>query len=519
MDDPGGQSVPEIVGAGQVRHFARQSALLVSSGFVSYAGAFGLNVLLARALGPSRFGAWFVAFATARAIAVIGLAGADWILLRQGSFYEGAGDLARLRRTLYLALALASCALLMLGGLLFGISSILGRTVFHSQSMVPLLRVAAALGPLMGLGQLMLYGTKAFKTMRDAAVIGNVVQPMARLAFVGVALLLIRSPLSALVGALGAELALTGMSTLALHRRLPLVGPTASIEGRELVGFAVPVSGIRLLESARAQVFPILLGSLATLSASAAYAASARIAVAPSAVIAALNQVYTPMASDLYLSGRRQELRVLFKTMGKWSFTLGFPLFCLQVAFPKEILTIFGASFRGASLALIVLAIGMLFNFGTGPVTSTLILAGRPRLALLDYVVTFGAEIGIGAWLIPSQGVLGAAIAYTVGIGINNLLPLLQTWLLDRLHPYRFDYWKPVLAGVVAVVGAKLLVRGLDLGPGIPTAAFATAVVAAVYSGLVLWFGLNEHDRAAIDALFGRVRRRSMPVQPDTGTE
>src|SRR5206468_5191944 len=115
-------------------------------------------------------------------------------------------------RTLYLALVLAATTLLALGGLLFILASTLGQAVFHSPSIVPLLRVAGALGPVMGIGQLMLFGTKAFKTMRDAALIGNVVQPLARLAFVGVALLLIESPLSAFVGVFLAEVALTGMS-------------------------------------------------------------------------------------------------------------------------------------------------------------------------------------------------------------------------------------------------------------------------------------------------------------------
>ena len=114
---------------------------------------------------------------------------------------------------------------------------------------------------------------------------------------------------------------------------------------------------------------------------------------------------------------------------------------------------------------------------------------------------------------------LGAAIAYTVGLGINNLLPLLQIWALDRLHPYRIDYWEPILAGAVAIIVAKLLIGGLDLGSGIPTAALATGVVGTVYAGLVLSFGLNEHDRAAIDALVGRLRRRSPNASSQRGAE
>jgi O-antigen/teichoic acid export membrane protein len=505
--DPGSPTGGGTTGLAHIRLLARQSTLLISSGLFSYIGAFALNVLLARGLGAEGFGAWVIALAFSQTVATLGLLGADWIVLRQGSYYQATGDVARFRRTMHLALTMSLGALVVLGALLAILASTVAHRVLHDDGLAPLIRLAALLGPIMGLGQVMVYGTQAFRRMRARALIRNVLQPAFRLALTAAALLVHRSQLSAFVGLIAAEILLTFVATYALNRQLPLLGPTAPVDRRALVKFALPSWGTKVMETGRAQLFPVLLGSLAALSASGVFVASRRVAAAPGAVIATMNEVYAPIGSNLFLQGRMEEFAGVFKSVAKWSFMLGFPLFCLQVAFPKEILSLFGHDFRSASLALILLAVGMLFNFGTGPVTVTLLQAGRARLALLDYVGVLAVEVTLGIWLIPSHGVVGAALARMVGTGLNNLVPLLQVKRLLGLQPYRLDYWKPVVAGLAALVVAKVVVAVAGLGAGIPAAATAAAVIGVAYVALVLLFGLSSEDRAGVDAVLQRVRR------------
>jgi len=495
-------------GAAQVKHLAKESAILLSSGIVSYVGAFGLQVLTARALGGAAYGAWAVAFALANTLATFGLMGADWIILRQGSFYEGTGDERRLRKTIRLALSLSGLGLGLLALAVFLLAPLLATEVFHRDSLTPVIRVVAIMAPVMGFGQVLVFGTQAFKRMKDSALIRNILQPIARLVFTGAALLISATPLAAVTGMLCAEVVLAAASFYALNRRISLRGPTDPIEQRELVKFALPVWSTKLVDQSRTQLFPLLLGSLAALTASGAFVASQRVAVAPSAIIATLNIVYKPMGSDLYLQGRRDELMTLFKSIGKWSFALGFPLFCLQVSFPEEILSLFGDSFREARTALILLAVAMLFNFGTGPVATTLIMAGRARLALLDHIIVIAVEIALGVWLIPQHGLLGAAIARLIGTVLNNGLRLVQVHHILGFHPYRLDYWKPLAAGLVAAGTAKLAVTGFGLGRGVAAAAAATAIIAVTYIPAVLALGLGPEDRAAIEIFTKRFRRR-----------
>lgn len=492
-----------------IRRFARESMVLVSSGVVSYVGAFALNVLLARLIGKEAFGAWAIAFSVGQLLSTVGLVGADWIVLRQGSYYEGVGDRARLRRTIHVALLLSGAGLIVLGGIVVSEAQPIAERVFHTPGIAPLLQLTGVLTPIMGIRQVLVYGTQTFKKMRDAAINRNLLQPVVRLSFTATALVFVRSAFSAYVALVAAEMVLAVAAGWALNRRISLVGPTDPVDGRGLVGFAVPAWLTRVAGQGRAQLFPVLLGSLASISSSAVFVATVRISLAPTAIVNAMNQVYTPMGSDLYLKDRRRELAELYKSTAKWMFTLAFPLFALMAAFPAPLLSLFGGGFRGGDAALVVMAVGALFQFGTGPVTVTLIMIGRPKLALLDYVFVVVLEIGLAVWLIPTHGLLGAAIAKAVGTAMNNVLPLIQVWSIMRTHPYRLDFWKPVMAGSIAVGAAKLVTEITGVGDGIRAALLAGGVVGIVYVALIGLFGLGEQDRAIVQGIFRRRRLAS----------
>ena len=96
---------------------------------------------------------------------------------------------------------------------------------------------------------------------------------------------------------------------------------------------------------------------------------------------------------------------------------------------------------------------------------------------------------------------MGAAIARACGSAINNVLPLIQVWYLERIHPFRLDWLKPVVAAGAGVGVARVLIRVIGLGTGIRAGAVAAFVIGVVYVVLVLLFGLSGEDRVGLQAL------------------
>lgn len=493
-----------------VARMARGSALLVSSGVIGYAGTFALAVLVARTFGKDAFGLWVIAYSIGVLLSIVGQLGADWMVMRQGSFYQGTGDEERLRRTIHVALMIAGAGLSIFSIGLFVMSSTVADTIFHAPSLAPLLRLTAVITPIVGIRQVLVYSTQAFKEMKDAALVRNILQPAMALVAVGISIVLFDDLRLAYAAMIVSEALLLCITVVVLQRRIRLIGPVAPIEVGKLLRFAVPAWASRLLGQGRAQFMPLLLGSLAAVATSAVYTASNRIAGALTSIVNALNQVYTAIGSDLYLQGRREEFAMTYRSATKWIFTLGAPLLVLMLAFPADLLSIFGSSFRDGEIALVILAVGLLFNFATGPVTVTLIIIGRSTLALVDYIAVIVLEVGLAFWLIPRYGLIGGAIAKAVGVAANNLVPLLQVWMTERILPFRKDFWKPAFAAVVAAVVARLIVSVAPVGPGVAAAAMGGLIIGAVYVPLILLLGLSEEDRAALTSL--RLRRSGQPA-------
>lgn len=502
-------------GIGLVRHMARQSALLLVTSPVSYAGGLALNLLLARALGTEGFGTWVVAQSVALSFARLSLMGADWIVIRYGSYYHGKGDEARFRHTVHLALLLGGSFLTVFALALLLFAPLVARELFHTPAITSLLRLAAVMAPVSGVGFIMLFGTKACKSLREEAIVSNLFRPAARLVMVGAAVLVRPSAVSAFIGLVIAEALIASASTYALNRRVRLSGPTAAIDRRGMIRFALPVWGSRIAENVRKLSFPLLLGSLASLAAAGVFMVAQRVALGLGAIIGAVEQIYSPMASSLYLEGRRSELQTLFQTMAKLSFTLAFPLFCLQVAFAADIMGIFGAAFRDEQWVLILMAVGMLFSFGTGPVTPTLLLAGRSRVTLVNYTFVVVAEIAVGVWLIPSHGVVGATVARMVGIAFLNGAQLALVWSQLGFLPYRRDFLKPVAAGIAGLAAARVVVDSFGVDSGLPTVLVASCVLAGAYLSILLVLGLSPEDRAIVQAVLRR--RSAVTAQQEEG--
>ena len=229
-------------------------------------------------------------------LARMGLVGADWIVIRYGAHFHASGDDARFRKTLHFALLLSGSALLLVAGGLLAVAPVLASEIFHTPGLTPLLRLAAIVVPISGIGFVMLYGTKALHSLREEAVVTNILRPIARILFVGVALVIATSELSAFVGLTVAEITITLGSILALSRRLSIMGRTEAIDYRSIVRFALPAWGTRIAENLRRQLFPIMLAALASLSATGIFVMTQRIALALAVLIATIEQIYSPMA-------------------------------------------------------------------------------------------------------------------------------------------------------------------------------------------------------------------------------
>jgi O-antigen/teichoic acid export membrane protein len=109
-------------------------------------------------------------------------------------------------------------------------------------------------------------------------------------------------------------------------------------------------------------------------------------------------------------------------------FLISVAIAAVLLAFAPQILRVFGADFAQGDSALRILCVGQLFNTGTGVVGLVLMMTGHERDTTRS--VGIGALIGalLNVVLIGPFGLVGAALATSIGVATTNVLLLRRLW-------------------------------------------------------------------------------------------
>jgi O-antigen/teichoic acid export membrane protein len=156
------------------------------------------------------------------------------------------------------------------------------------------------------------------------------------------------------------------------------------------------------------------------------YQASIRTSLLISFVLMASNSIIGPKIAEFYAN---RDLILLKKTTEGFTFLLlvtSLPVILVFIIFSENILVIFGEEFIQGSNVLRILVIGQLVNVFFGPVMLTLMMTSHANAAKKVLKWTSVVMISLSALLIPEYGMVGAAIASSVGMVFQNVVTALM---------------------------------------------------------------------------------------------
>jgi len=218
-----------------------------------------------------------------------------------------------------------------------------------------------------------------------------------------------------------------------------------------------------------------------------------------------------PLFSQFSATRDHELTEALFRTVTKWLCYSALMIFTCIAIFRLEVLHLFGKGFTGGGTVLLILAAGQLASAATGPTGALLTMTGKQKWELANTISMVVFNFLLNLALIPTMGLIGAAIAMAVSIATINGLKFVQVYMLFGLQAYNLKYLK----GVFAVGGAGLIgymlrswLSNAGYGPFtiIPLGGMAFLIAAS----FGLWLGLDEEDKMAISAL--RRRRSDVPI-------
>lgn len=212
-----------------------------------------------------------------------------------------------------------------------------------------------------------------------------------------------------------------------------------------------------------------------------------------------LMYLYLPVSSRLRSTGDMNAVRRSFVTTARWTVATTVPLFFLCWFDPGQVLHFaFGATYETAARALQVLAIGSLISVIIGPSPAALAGLGHPRANMVYGLVSLSTNVFLSFTLIPSMGLLGAAIAWSVARVVYPGLCLIHLAVGYDVHPFSGTFLKPLALGVLILVPVFVL-----LHPAISVYLLVPALFFGAFAITLLTFPLTRSVERGDLAILG----------------
>jgi len=177
------------------------------------------------------------------------------------------------------------------------------------------------------------------------------------------------------------------------------------------------------------QVLSVLIaGWLLTSEDLGLFKSAERLALLINFILMVINAIFPPRFASLY----REEDIIGLTSLARKSSLLGIglavPMLFLCLFFPELMLGLFGDGFTQAANLLQIIAIGQLINVATGSVGFLLNMTGYEKLMRNISLISNAFGLLMFFILIPLLGALGAALALSMVLILQNLIALIYVW-------------------------------------------------------------------------------------------
>jgi O-antigen/teichoic acid export membrane protein len=329
--------------------------------------------------------------------------------------------------------------------------AVVAGAIFHPQ-----LGVASFALPAMVAADILLAATRGLGGMRPTVLLDGILLPVSQLVLVAAVVLtpawnptgrphsgagFSQEPVFAsspgwLVGAwLAPYLPLLVLSALSLRGRVPRTPPLPGA-ARELWRHTAPRSAAGAIQAVSQRLDIVIVGALGGLAQAAVYTAATRFKVIGQLASQGLAQAAQPRLIRAMAEGDLVRARTLYQATTIWLVVLTWPVWLGYAAVAPWLLTLFGSPYDSAAPIALVLSATMMLATACGMVDVVLTSAGHTTASLLNLIAALAVTVLLDLALIPAHGALGAALGWSGGVIVKNLLPLWQIHRRYGLRPF-----------------------------------------------------------------------------------
>lgn len=471
---------------GDLSKLLSSASLIFLGTLVSSASGLFERAIIGRILSPNGYGEFSIALAVFTLGATFGAAGFTQGVPRFMARFDNPRD-TRGAWITGLAMSLGLSAVISLA-LLIG-APLFVPHLFESDTSYLLFSIFAVAIPVHVCFRIGIGAIRGEENTRYKVLTEDLLYPLIRIALITV-LLLIGVGLAATgFGYLVALLIVTLLIYISLNQLISLRGKF-NLHTRKMTRFSAPLILSTVMTVLLTRTDTIMLGYFRASSEVGIYSAAYPLAGAIAIVLGAFGYLYLPMASRLDRNEDGSVGRV-YQVTTKWLYLIAFPGFVTLIAFPHEILSIvFGGEYAIGGTALVILAIGTFTNAAVGRNRETLSALGATNFILLSNVIAFAFNFIANLLLIPSHGIIGAAIASASSYVLLNLIVFAILRYQFGITPFYRNSIRVYVALPTIVVPISVFI-GWSLNGNLPIIVLfgvfigiLTIVLTAIFGGL-----------------------------------
>lgn len=146
-----------------------------------------------------------------------------------------------------------------------------------------------------------------------------------------------------------------------------------------------------------------------------------RVSMVLSFILIAVNYSVANQIINAHSNGDTERLKSIVRNSGRIMLVFSSPLFILCIFFSDNVVSIFGAEYLPASIALVILVIGQFTNIITGPTGYLLVMTNNERSHRDSQIIAAICCLVSCFILIPYFAFVGAAIAVAIGVVCQNV--------------------------------------------------------------------------------------------------
>ncbi len=458
-------------------------------------------------LGVKFFGIYSLGMAFYQLIGLLAELGLEEGSVRYVSIYRDRKDIKRLKGVLLSVIKLPFAAGCILGSIIFFSSGYISQ-LFSKPELSYTLRIFAIAMPFGASMTVAAFATTGFHITNYLVYIVHIIQP-------GINLMMVMLLCGLGYGLYGATVAwviamITGL-LFSIHFIRKLFPEIISkkvkplYDYKKLLYFSVPLISGSFLWVAIIWTDILMLGMFRPSEEVGAYRAASQTALLVSIVVTSLDTIFAPKIANLYSNNEIKDLNDMFQIATRWGYSLTLPLFLVLGISAGDVLHIFGKNFTMGATALIILAGGQLVNGATGSAGAILIMSGHQMVKMAGDIILALTNVILNFILIPKLGMMGAAIATTIGVSATNVLYLILVYHLLEIQPYNLKYIKVTLAGLLACATGIFLHNALVSYHFIVSFLITAFVISIIYISLVMMMGMEHEDKIILNNIIGRI--------------